>query len=45
MFEIVLRNPEATADNPFKITFINPGTSISSTIFISWICNDEIIGL
>ena len=42
MFEIILRDPEATSDNPFKINFLDAEAPVvSKTIFVMWMWDDE----
>jgi hypothetical protein len=42
MFEIILRDPEPTSDNPFKISFFDYEEPVptSKTIFVMWICEE-----
>lgn len=47
MFQIILADPQNSANNPFKINFnvIYVPPAPSGTIFIAWLCEDNDIGL
>jgi hypothetical protein len=44
MFDIILRDPNATPDNPFKINFLDEEIppAVSNTIFVMWIWDEEL---